>query len=118
VNGPGENKPQIHLVPDYIEDIARVMEHGAEKRGANNWLTAGYDPTIFLDACLRHAIDMARGNLMDPDSGLPHAAHLASDAMIFGVLTRDRKVTGIDWNKIVGSRSKAFNENHPMADAA
>lgn len=97
------DKPQwdLLLAHDGAEDVVRVMMHGAEKYGPDNWVRVLDEPETrraldeggpgkpsgiirYANAAIRHAraiIKAAKaGNpkaLLDAESGLPHAAHLA-----------------------------------------
>lgn len=87
MNRPGETKPPIHLIPDYLLEIAEVMGHGKREHSDNDWQSGLIPPWEFTDAAIRHLLAIQRGELLD-HSGHPHAAHAASDAMIAGVLLR------------------------------
>lgn len=74
-------KPQWHLLQyPAIEQIVKVREFGVAKYGTENgWQNV---PHIdYLDAAMRHLTAIMKGEETDPESGLPHAAHLACNAM-------------------------------------
>ena len=58
-----------------IEDIARVLEFGAKKYSKDNWRASG-SWCKCADSALRHLIAYMAGDVVDPESGLPHLAHL------------------------------------------
>lgn len=76
----GEKVP-VELVPaSFIESISRVLAHGARKYARNNW-TKGLPWTRILGSTLRHVYAWARKEDLDPESGLPHLAHAATNIM-------------------------------------
>lgn len=75
-------KPDYSLLDfDFIEDSIRVLAHGAEKYSRDNWKRfTPSDLPRFCAAIMRHTAAILRGELLDPDSGLPHACHIAAEA--------------------------------------
>lgn len=80
-----ENKPKYDLIPAWpMDDLARVYTYGAEKvarkkgcsveEAAHNW-RQGIPFSECLAATLRHVFKIVRGEWLDDESGLPHAAH-------------------------------------------
>ena len=75
-------KPRMSLVPQLAKlEVAKVMTYGAEKYAAYNWME-GFDWTLLSDAIERHATAFNCGEDIDPESGLPHLAHIACSAMM------------------------------------
>jgi hypothetical protein len=75
------DKPPVDLLDPYaLEQIALVLEFGRRKYAAHNW-RKGIGFTRLLAAAIRHAFALLRGEDLDPESGLPHAAHLGCCAM-------------------------------------
>lgn len=66
--------------PTFLENVGSVLTEGAEEYGDYNWKECD-DASKFVDAALRHLARIMSGELIDPDSGKPHAAHLACNAM-------------------------------------
>ena len=64
-----------HLPFAQLEIIARVLDHGAEKYGRDNWKKGNF--TRYASACLRHVFARLKGEHADPESRLPHLAHAA-----------------------------------------
>jgi Domain of unknown function (DUF5664) len=64
----------ILLAPKGIEEEANVMSFGASKYGDYNW-RKGIHLSRYISASLRHIFAVVRGELNDPESGLPHLAH-------------------------------------------
>jgi len=75
-------KPRMSLVPQLAKyDVAKVMTYGEEKYAAFNWME-GFKWTILTDAVDRHLTAFLCGEDKDPESGLPHLAHLACSVMM------------------------------------
>ena len=70
-----ERKLPLDLLPfEALEKIAEVLEHGAIKYAAHNW-RKGIKWSRLIAALFRHLFQFARGENIDPDSGLTHLAH-------------------------------------------
>lgn len=61
-----------------LENEARCLAHGAGKYGRDNWKEADPEEGIerYQAAALRHMLAMLVGEHTDPESGLPHTAHV------------------------------------------
>lgn len=73
-------KPRLTLVPPrIIWDIAAVREFGCQKYGdPENWRRVS--PQRYRDAMFRHMMAYLAGyDSVDPESGLKHLAHLATN---------------------------------------
>jgi len=71
-----QEKPRMDLLdPEFLEDVARVLTFGAAKYGTNNW-RSGIAVSRLVAAAYRHLGAINRGEDIDPESGLPHSAHL------------------------------------------
>lgn len=93
----GVNKVPFDLVPGTaLAYQAMAHLHGAMKYGKYNWRDAGVRTSIYIAAALRHLQAKWNGEDLDPDSGLPHEAHVIAcmnivlDAMECGKLNDDR----------------------------
>ena len=76
-----QQKPRPSLLPmAELMEVVQVFEHGAEKYSADNWKNV--ERERYVDSVLRHAIALAGGQVIDPDSGLPHAAMISANGMI------------------------------------
>lgn len=76
-----QDKPMVDLlVPEFLEDVAKVMTQGAKKYGLENW-KKGLESRRLLAALYRHALAYHRGEKIDPESGLSHLCHITCNAM-------------------------------------
>lgn len=83
-----EGKPMLDLIPpEAIMAIGKVMTYGAMKYGPNNW--QGVEPRRYVAALLRHLMAYQAGEMDDPESGMPHLWHVATNAA-FLVTLMDR----------------------------
>jgi len=57
--------------------VVEVAEYGAKKYAPDNWLLVPDGLQRYSDALLRHALAALRGEVLDPESGLRHTAHMA-----------------------------------------
>lgn len=68
------DKLRFDLIPAIaIEGLAAVLTYGAKKYKPNNWRSV--DAERYIAAFNRHWHAYTAGELLDPDSGLPHLAH-------------------------------------------
>jgi hypothetical protein len=97
----GVKKPSLHLIPAaalLYESV--VMKLGAEKYGAYNWRSNKVVLSVYLDAARRHMLAKLDGEDNDPESGMPHEAHVRAcmgiilDAHATGNLIDDRPAPG------------------------
>lgn len=94
-----EGKPQVGDMDSvFILEMGSILTQGLTKYpndpdGMPNWWKGG----AYRDFCasiLRHAAKLAAGEDFDDESGLPHAAHIAIDAMF--VRSWQRRGVGVD----------------------
>ena len=87
----GLKKPPLRLVPPTaLIYLSRVMGLGAAKYGPYNWREKAVRYTVYLEAAMRHILTALDGEEIDPESGMPHAAH----AMACMAIVLDAKATG------------------------
>lgn len=88
----GALKAPMHLLPpDALLETAKVMGFGAANYGAWNFIGANVCAHTYIAAIGRHWAAYARGEDIDPGSGLSHMAHIAANAFI--VLTATQQGT-------------------------
>lgn len=68
------------LIPEFLEDLARIMTMGAKKYGVENWKN-NLEHRRILAALYRHLLAYHRGEKCDQESGLNHLCHVAANAM-------------------------------------
>lgn len=68
-------KNAIELASSWaIEGLGLVLTYGAKKYAAHNW-RKGMAWSRLIGAAFRHLLAFARGEDIDPESGLPHIDH-------------------------------------------
>ena len=68
------DKPDWNLLPwDEVEQVVRVLQYGAKKYSPNNWVHVSW--ARYSSAAIRHIVARLRGQILDPETGLPHLAH-------------------------------------------
>ncbi len=97
----GMRKAPLRFVPPaLLLFVSKVMELGAKKYGAQNWRAQPIRFSIYIEAAQRHLLALQDGQDIDPESGQPHAAHVAAcmgivlDAKELGTLIDDRPTAG------------------------
>jgi hypothetical protein len=76
-----DKAPLALLDPYALTQMAWVLGFGAQKYSAHNWRD-GIEVSRHISSALRHLFALNAGEDTDPESGLPHAAHLACCAMM------------------------------------
>jgi hypothetical protein len=72
-----QNKLPMHLLStEALEQIAAVLQFGAQKYESHNW-RKGFVWSRPLSAALRHILAFNNGEDRDPESNLSHLAHAA-----------------------------------------
>ena len=66
--------------PIALQEVGKVAGFGARKYASFNYLR-GYQWSLSYNALLRHFLEFMKGNDIDPESGLPHMAHAAWQAL-------------------------------------
>lgn len=92
-----QGKPRMDLLDAAaLEGLAKVLTFGANKytqngvSGANNW-RAGIQYSRLISSLLRHLSAIQRGELIDPESGLPHIDHLGCNWMFLSNFMKQEK---------------------------
>ncbi len=75
------NKVLLQLLPlRAVNAVGVVMTHGAKKYSSNNW-RGGFKYTRVCGAAMRHLFAWMCGEDKDPDSGLCHISHAATNLL-------------------------------------
>ncbi len=83
-----QGKPRMDLLPmDSLVEVARVLSFGANKYAPRNW-ELGMDWGRLQGALLRHLAAWDQGQNLDPETGLPHLAHMACNALMLLALAQ------------------------------
>jgi hypothetical protein len=72
-----EGKLDWSLVPfEALEGMVEVLQFGANKYSANNWRSnGGFSWLRIFNSTMRHLLAWARGQDLDPESGMSHISH-------------------------------------------
>ena len=71
----------INYFPRAVEAVAEISTFGASKYAWKGWEAVPDAIPRYSDAMVRHLTKEAAGEVLDPDSGLLHAAHTAWGAL-------------------------------------
>lgn len=83
------DKPDLHAIdPIFLDQVAIALSKGEDKYGVDNWKN-GLSFSRILSAMKRHVQAIERGENIDLESGMPHATHVACNAMIFDYYRRN-----------------------------
>lgn len=83
-----KGKPRFGLLPPMaLEQVAEVLTFGAEKYAPGNWKLLEDADARYFDAAQRHLWAYRRGEVSDPESGLPHLAHAMCCLMFMAELS-------------------------------
>lgn len=66
--------------PEVMVALASVLQYGAEKYGDSDYLRGS--PRDFSSAMMRHYTSLMMGEIIDPESGMPHSWHVLTNAAI------------------------------------
>ena len=67
--------------PRALLAVGEVATFGAQKYAAHSWRTVPHAAERYHDAFVRHQLAAAAGERIDRESDLPHAAHIAWNAL-------------------------------------
>lgn len=68
-------------MPRALQKVAEVATYGAQKYTVRAWEAVPMAEDRYTDALLRHMLAQSTGEINDPESGLPHSAHIAWNAL-------------------------------------
>lgn len=68
-------------MPNALEQVAQILTFGAKKYADHSWQTVPSGKARYKAALLRHLTAHAKGEINDSESGMPHLAHAACNAL-------------------------------------
>lgn len=78
-----DGKLPYDLLPyDALDQIVAVFKYGADKYSRRNW-ESGFNQERLEAAILRHMSLHMQGEIIDPESGCYHVAHVAANCMFW-----------------------------------
>ena len=87
-------KAPWHLLPwEEVEEVVKVLQHGAAKYGEFNWMQVPDARKRYFSAAMRHLAAYANGqgrDLMDKESGLSHMSHAVCSILFIMHFERGR----------------------------
>lgn len=72
-----------------LNGVAEVLTFGANKYAAHSWKQVENNKERYRDAMYRHLNAIERGEVLDPESGLPHWDHVACNALFLSELNKE-----------------------------
>jgi hypothetical protein len=86
-------KLRYDLLPfEQLDKVVSVITKGAVKYTDDNWKKGGHDALKRYKAALgRHYSSMMQGEIIDPESGEPHTAHIACNSLFIMYLEEKLK---------------------------
>lgn len=90
------DKPMMDLLmdgcPQALLAVGEVLTYGFKKYGGKHgWKHLPDAKTRYEAAMVRHQLALASGEINDPESGLPHAAHIACNALFLLQFHKENK---------------------------
>lgn len=80
------------LLPwDELEDIVKVLTHGATEYGEYNWQKLDNAKARYHAAAMRHIVAWTQGKQLDDKSGLSHLAHAGCNLLFLAWFDRRRE---------------------------
>ena len=69
-----------------VEGIVAVLTFGAQKYTDNGWQSVPNGKDRYYAALMRHLIALRNGEMIDPESNLPHIDHILTNAVFLKYL--------------------------------
>jgi hypothetical protein len=84
------DKPRPTLLmrgcPNALAGVINVLGFGARKYAADSWKQVEGGTVRYRDALYRHLMAVEAGEVLDPESGLPHWHHICCNALFLAEL--------------------------------
>jgi hypothetical protein len=85
-----QSKPRLDLIDaEFLEGLGKALSFGAIKYEPNNW-RKGISHSRLIAAAYRHLGSINKGEMLDPESNLPHVHHLACCVMFLSWMQTHR----------------------------
>ena len=79
------DKPEMELVlngfPRALEEVGKVSTFGRQKYTRQGWLDVEDGINRYTSAMMRHMVAKAKGEIIDPETGLSHDGAIAWNAL-------------------------------------
>jgi hypothetical protein len=72
-----------------LSGVIKVLTFGAKKYAADSWKQVENGKDRYRDAMYRHLAAIESGEVLDPESGLPHWDHVACNVLFLSELNKD-----------------------------
>lgn len=90
-----QGKTMLSLVdPVFIEDVGKVLTFGANKYGPHSWKKCD-DINRYRNSAYRHFNSYLNDEVNDPETGLSHLSHLATNIMFLNYLEAKQETQNI-----------------------
>jgi len=100
-----EGKNQLELIdPGFILGVGKVLTFGAIKYDPDNWKNAKpEDRKRSVGSLLRHTMAYQSGEMIDPESGIEHLYHMATNIMFMAWYDKEAEKL----NKVKAKKARA-----------
>ena len=78
------------LPPLALEEVVKVLTFGASKYGTHTWHAVPNGAARYFAACQRHLWAWMKGEDRDPESGIHHLSHAATNCLFLISLVGQR----------------------------
>lgn len=106
-----KGKTRLELIPtELIQGVGEVLTFGAQKYEAYNWRKfKPEDHKRLVGAAMRHLEAYRGGEYLDPESGLPHLAHVATNMGFLLALDKPSSDTWKALDKLIAKLKTEFS---------
>lgn len=117
----GKDTPGLILrdFPNAMRMVAHVATLGAKKYSESGWKEVPFARKRYLDAMMRHQLEIEMGNQVDHETKAPHSAHVAWNALALAQIDAERsRFYGRSFDFDYGEIPTREWDAHPTAQAA
>lgn len=75
--------------PEVLEQVCQILTFGAEKYSPNGWKEVPDANNRYYSALMRHLEAWRQGEKVDPESGMPHLAHVLCNVTFLTYLNKE-----------------------------